>query len=158
MRHLPIPKLDSRLITLPRYWEKINKSQGCWLWTGACNGCNRGVYTLKNGKSYVAARIMYRLYYEVDPGKLCVCHTCDNTRCVNPEHLWLGTQLENIKDRDEKNHQNRPKGARNPRARLTPKEVVLIQRSTEKSSVLAKRFNITAGTIWRIRTGKRWIK
>jgi hypothetical protein len=111
MRHLPIPILDDAIVQ--RFLSFVKKDNDCWIWTGAANSCGRATFTIRD-KSYVSARVMYKLHHNVDPENDKVCHTCDNPLCVNPEHLWLGTQIDNIKDRDSKERQNRPVGERNP--------------------------------------------
>jgi len=153
MAHLPIPSLNGP--TKKRFLARVEKGVDCWLWKGAHNSCGRGTVTIQD-KSYVAARVMYKLHYEIDPGLLKVCHTCDNPSCVNPEHLWLGSQADNMADCKKKGRQRRVVGGKNPRARLTLEQVAIIRASTEGSGKLAKQFNTTPSQIWRIRTGKRW--
>lgn len=75
---------------------------GCWYWLG-------GVQTKGYGhfRNKTAHRTAYFLYKNVDPGQLCVCHSCDNRLCVNPDHLWLGTHADNVRDKVSKGRQSR---------------------------------------------------
>lgn len=85
-----------------RFEEKFTKHEsGCWLWNAACRTTGYGVFSY-NGKPVTASRVSYILYKGTDPGDLFVCHTCDNPKCVNPDHLFLGTNQDNVEDRKRK--------------------------------------------------------
>jgi len=85
-----------------RFWEKVIRgdTQECWLWIGE----NVGGYgrIRVNGRKESANRVSWLIHKGEIPQGLNVCHSCDNPSCVNPSHLWLGTVLENMKDRDKK--------------------------------------------------------
>lgn len=96
----------ARIDTRPsRFWAKVDKAEGCWLWTGKCN---------RDGYGYIDDRGAHRVAYELSKGPiptgLFVCHSCDNKRCVNPSHLWAGGAAANTQDMIAKgrgNHQRK---------------------------------------------------
>lgn len=82
-----------------RFYEKVQKTEGCWLWLGSITRGGYGSYTLKSYKGTTRAhRIAYLLEYGPFDPKLFVCHRCDNPPCVRPEHLFLGTRQDNTDD------------------------------------------------------------
>jgi hypothetical protein len=95
---------DRRLDAAARFWKQVDRTQGenaCWPWTGHRNWLGYGQYSRRiNGKRLRAnaQRVAYRLHYNVDPGGLLVCHTCDNPPCCNPKHLFLGNHRDNALD------------------------------------------------------------
>lgn len=76
---------------------KVNPLSRCWEWTGTLNGGKYGWINVSK-KVWGVHRLMYFLYKGPIPEGLLVCHTCDNRRCCNPEHLWLGTKRDNALD------------------------------------------------------------
>lgn len=86
---------------LIRFWNKVDSCDGssddCWNWIGGCFQSGYGVFQVDN-KNQRAHRIVYEMYFGPIPGMLRVCHHCDNKRCVRPDHLFLGTDLDNVRD------------------------------------------------------------
>lgn len=94
-------------------FERLEKKQikgvGCWGWSGAVDGGGYGALSNRNGSKYSpekAHRLSYEKYFGEIPKGLFVCHKCDNPICSNPEHLFLGTQKDNMVDCSNKGRLN----------------------------------------------------
>ena len=87
---------------LNRFWVQVIKlEENCWLWKGGTVH-KYGILNAHNDRVY-AHRFSYWIHGGVIPKKMCVCHHCDNPPCVNPEHLFLGTTEDNLRDMVQKN-------------------------------------------------------
>lgn len=88
---------------IDRFWSKVNigKESDCWEWHAAVSHNGYGQCTV-DGESIRAHRFSYILAHGDIPAGMNVCRKCDNPRCVNPAHLWVGTQADNIRDRQRK--------------------------------------------------------
>lgn len=99
-----------------RFWKFVEKGPLCWNWTASLTPNGYGRITERIDRVKTKQRYAHRLSYEINKGPiptgLYVCHSCDNRRCVNPEHLWLGTQGDNIRDAA-----NKGRAGRRPRIR-----------------------------------------
>jgi hypothetical protein len=131
---------------------------GCWEWrAGAANYRPRAYL---GDRSRVAARASFMAFKrEAIPASLFVCHSCDNLRCVNPDHLWLGSCRDNNVDAWQKNLQPSRAGLRNGRAKLGDADVAIIRRDLargEHPKALARRFDVSPPAIYLIRNGETW--
>ncbi len=114
-------------------------------------------YQTKGGrKSEIASRYVYEHIKGIDPGNKCVCHTCDNPKCVNPNHLFLGTYLDNFEDM--KNKKRSACGIKNFKAKLTEKEVLQIRRLHRKLNIkeLIDIYEVDESTIRRVIKRETW--
>lgn len=141
-----------------RFWKYVKKTKSCWLWT-ACKDAT-GYGRFRAGITDRAHRFSYKLHKGKIPNGLIVCHSCDNPPCVNPSHLWLGTNKDNYDDMTKKGRRASFLGENNPKAKLTNRQVEQIRklRKTGKYTLmkLAEMFDISFSTIGYITTYKSW--
>lgn len=148
----------------------INDVTGCWIWQDALHRDGYGVFW-DGQSSRQAHRIAYQVFVGDTPRHLFVCHKCDNRRCVNPSHLFLGTASDNSNDAKSKGRLARgekhgmfgrsdrcadAKGTNNNMAKLIDEQVIEIIKSDEPMAVLADRFGVKYQAIYKIKRGMRW--
>lgn len=140
---------------IARYADKASHPDGCWVWTAYVNPNGYGTLFWE-GKKHFAHRISWEAVHgPISPGMF-VCHTCDNRRCVNPNHLWLGTQADNVADMVVKGRRQMAKGEESGRAVLSENDVRAIRRSKENQKTLAAVYGVGKNTIHCIVRGKSW--
>jgi len=140
---------------LDRFMDKVmpEPNTGCWLWIGAINRSGYGRFIV-NGINKIASRVSYEIH-KGDVGDLKVLHTCDVPACVNPDHLYKGTPLENSNDMIRRGRQRHPKGIKR-NVKLNVKIVEEIRTSNQKASILAKKYKVNITTIYHIKTFTTW--
>jgi hypothetical protein len=148
----------AKLITQQRIEQRVLRipEAGCWVWMGATQVRGYGEIVSSNRK-YLAHRASYEAFVGKIPKGMNVCHACDNVACVNPNHLFLGTQKQNLQDMVGKGRSTR--GEKNPSAKLTEEKVKSIKHGFadgKTDSELAGQFNIVRQTVNNIRHNKRW--
>lgn len=140
----------------------VCKNTGCWLWEKALDTKGYGQMRLDTRKYHRSHRISFRLYKGSIPSGLNVLHQCDVPRCVNPGHLYAGTQKQNIKDMMDRKRANPAKGEKSGRAVLKKKQVLFILKKSIPyhpefgRAALARRFGVAASTVSEILIGNNW--
>lgn len=112
-----------------RFWARVQRGDGCWEWTGRLNEHGYGGLWFRR-KMDRAHRVAWTLTNGEIPAGLCVLHHCDNRRCVRPDHLFVGTQLDNMRDMVAKGRQAHPRplrGLDHPRGKLSDEDVAVIR-------------------------------
>lgn len=111
---------------MERFWAKVDKSGECWEWTGCKQPSGYGKFRI-NSQHHRAHRVAWQLTYGDIPSDLLVCHHCDNPSCVNPAHLFLGTQKDNVQDSVRKGRFYTAKGEKRWNAKLIAEDVLRIR-------------------------------
>ena len=140
-----------------RFWSFVQKlSDGCWDWIGAFDEDMYGLFRLdRHGKQIRATHYSWLLHVgRPVPKRIHVCHTCDHPYCVNPEHLFLGTNQDNTADRHAKGRD--ACGIKHGKARLTEDNVLFIRQSNLSHAALGRMFHVSASTIAKIRKRLLW--
>ena len=138
-----------------RFWIRVDKQDGkCWVWKGSCDKFGYGWIAYAKHHTTRAHRVSWELHNGPIPIGNWVLHKCDNTSCVNPHHLYLGTPKENAQDRMRKNRS--PVGEQHPNSKLYREAIFDIRKSPESTSVLARKWGVNRATISRIRNKISW--
>lgn len=169
-KHCPNPNGKIPGPVGPRFWTKVRvvwSPDDCWEWTAGLNEDGYGVFATprhmnlaKKGGYELAHRMAWRLLHREDiPTGLRVLHICDNRKCVRPQHLFLGTQRENVEDAARKGRMRAPKGESHPKAKLTEAQVIYIRAELLKGRFqkdLAAEFGVSQPAIGSIHLRKTW--
>ena len=144
-----------------RFWKHVAKTDTCWLWTafrlnGRYGTFGIGSETDATKRKVYVHRFAYTLLIGPIPAGMVVCHTCDVPHCVNPAHLFLGTQADNLSDMDAKGRRRAGQGIRHARAKLTAKDAATIRDSDLGTAALAQAYGVHKSTILRVRNGNHW--
>jgi hypothetical protein len=150
--HTHIP----RNTTVEIFWSQVDKSGECWIWCGCLNKSGYGRPSIDDKPKY-AHRVAWELTYGPIPDGLVVRHQCDNPRCVRPEHLLLGTHLDNVQDRVNRGrNSNHNPGA----AKLTEQQVRDMRAeyttSSASAATLGRKYGISVRAAYNIVHGKTW--
>jgi len=143
------------------FWSRviIKSPHDCWEWSGCILADGYG-QTRMNTKKYRTHRLAYQLTYGSIPDELQVLHTCDNPKCCNPNHLWVGTTQDNTQDKIIKGRARYLKGEELPQTKLTCFQVEIIRMLADTKEYteieLGKMFSVSRGAINGIRLKRSW--
>lgn len=159
-----MPRNRSRLPIDVRFWKFVNKTDSCWLWTGA--KMHFGYGAINSGGHYGRALRAHRVSWEIHngpiPADLFVLHHCDVPSCVNPKHLFLGDDLANNRDMTRKGRRNdsiKAKGTRHWGAKLLDIDITEIRQQRSSGMglrSLSERHGVSMGQISRIALKQSW--
>ena len=135
-------------------------NSGCWLWTAAIRTDGYGIMNV-HGKCTAAHRVSYRLHNGLipkgeGPHGTCVLHHCDNPICVNPDHLFLGRNKDNVDDRERKGRNITFQGEQHWKARLTASDVRAIRNDFRTCIEVGKDYGIQFAQVSAIRRRTAW--
>ncbi len=139
-----------------RFEEKYvpEPMSGCFIWTANVGSHGYGMMSTVSLTKEVSHRISWKLFRGEIPEGMWVLHRCDNRLCVNPDHLFLGTQQDNIADATKKGRVASVKNGNHPHAKLAANDIIEIRSSKERGVDLAKRYGVSQSHISQIRSGK----
>lgn len=141
-----------------RFWPQVQAVEsGCWEWTGFRD--RDGYGRIRTSRRDAAHRAAWLLSHFVIPEGMHVLHRCDNPPCVNPAHLFLGTQPVNVADMTAKGRAQKARGERNANAKLTEQDVRHIRAAVQAGASvrgLARELGVRHGAIQFIVSGKAW--
>jgi hypothetical protein len=130
---------------------------GCWTWIACRNAKGYGRLTI-NGSGFLAHRLSYEAHVGPVPGQMCICHRCDNPPCINPAHLFLGTQADNSADMVAKGRATRARNEKSGMAKLSDGQVAEMRRrrvAGESCESIAIAFDVSAPHVSRVTRGLR---
>lgn len=141
----------------PRFWAKVEKTDGCWLWRGVIVR-GYGQFWL-NGKGVRAPRVAWAMAHgPIESRQVFVCHRCDNPLCVRLDHLFLGSVADNAADREAKGRGARRIGEFNPMTTISRADAESIRGlvGTATYRQIADRFGVSVSVVGRIARGESW--
>jgi hypothetical protein len=130
--------------------DRDSDPNGCWEWTGAKDAKGYGQIKV-NGVLKRTHRVSYAVFMSVEPASLHVCHRCDNPSCIRPDHLFLGTNKQNMEDREKKGRGVRTSGPKHHNFKVTDDMASDIRRSYgsgEKQRDIGARLGISQYAVW----------
>ncbi len=138
---------------IERFEAKLQKTDGCWEWKAAIGGRGYGHYWFE-GRPRPAHQVAFLLFKGPIAGGLFVLHKCDNRKCVNPAHLFLGTNAENMADMVSKRRQ--AIGSKVSSSKLTESQIAAIRQDQRSQRRIGSEYGVSHTTIGQIKSGQIW--
>lgn len=153
--------MNKRIPIEKRFWAKVNKSDGCWIWTGAKSSKGYGFIGSggSGGRMLLAHRVSYEFANGEIPDGMMILHSCDNPSCVNPDHLRVGTCSDNIQEAFDKGRKIPPifHGEENAKSKLTNDKVRFILSNPDLGhKEIADMFGLSPNCVRSVRIGRTW--
>ena len=160
--------------TIERFWSKVEKTPTCWNWTASKRAKGYGAFVWADESGAIIQGRAHRFSWEIIngpiPAGLCILHRCDNPRCVNPEHLFIGTKADNNADMLAKGRRVKggvkcgsagkwPRAEKHPNARLDWDSIALIRQDRDNGlsfSKISNKYNVTISTAYKICKNLSW--
>lgn len=146
---------------IERFLSRVDKKSEseCWIWAGRTNPDGYGQFDCRNS-TVPSHRYMWSMLNGEIPQGMVICHRCDNPKCVNPSHLFLGTVQDNVRDRDMKGRQADHAGTKNGRAVLDENGAIKVK-ELRKSGLTYKdistEMGVSVGCVSHILNGRHWV-
>lgn len=161
--HVPMTTQTRKPLS-ERFWPKVKKTDGCWIWTGATTYGGYGVINSggRNGKIIRAHRLSWILHHGPLADNIDICHTCDNPPCVNPAHLFTGTAKTNAADMLSKGRARggAPRGEQHPQTKFTNEQILSLRTSYATGEIsiraLARQYGVDKKSIQQIVRRRTW--
>lgn len=144
-----------------RFWSKVDRSGGpdaCWPWMAYRQPKGYGI-ARHDGRLELAHRVAWMLENGPIPDGLCALHKCDNRPCANPSHLFLGTNVDNVRDRDAKGRGGSARGERNRHAKLSASDIPWIRAwrgAGFMERVIAAEYGVSQATVSSVSRRTTW--
>ena len=146
-----------------RFWSKVDRFGDCWVWLASLDSRGYGNFGMpkNDGTGRFLMQRAHRVAWFLTHGlaltkKQYLCHLCDNPKCVNPSHLFVGDAKANMADCVAKNRLNDRSGQKNPRAKLTESDVLEIRSSPHSLKALAAKYGVSKSVVGDARRGTTW--
>jgi hypothetical protein len=136
-----------------RFWEKVRKTNGCWEWTGAKNKKGYGVFSNKPAGNVFAHRVAWEIYHGKIPAGMCLLHSCNNSSCVKPGHLRVGTKQDN--NEQAKVQARMPRNGKHWNCRLSEEQIRDIRESPLGVRAAGRFFGVSNQYVSQLRSGQR---
>ena len=141
-----------------RFAKSVTKTEGCWIWKASKDKNGYGIFRGMIGNTVFTKA--HRYSYALHTGDLLIgmqaLHTCDNPSCVNPEHLFAGTNADNMRDKAQKGRSKVPVGEKHGKAVLTERQVRHILKDPRPYVEIATQYNVAPSTIGSVKQRVSW--